>query len=77
MLLWTLTAAPVLPAFKLGHAQIHVLDVVAVLLEGVTGLYVTQTLNSLAIYPIVCLLLYTSQALALYQPEARADHICD
>ena len=20
---------------------------------------------------------YTSQALALYQPEARADHICD
>jgi len=41
------------------------------------GLYVTQTLNSSAICPIVCLLLYTSQALALYQPEARADRICD
>ena len=40
----------------------------------VTG---TQTLNSSAIYPIVCLLLYTSQTLALYQPEARADRLCD
>ena len=27
-------------------------------------IYVTETLNSSAIYPIVCLLLYTSQALA-------------
>ena len=49
MLMWTLTAAPVLPAFKLGHAQIQVLDVVAILLEGVTGAgfnYTTLTASS-------------------------------
>ena len=52
-------------------------SIVKLMRKNTVGLYVTQTLSSSAIYPIVCLLLYTSQALALYQPEVRADRLCD